>query len=159
MKPAQLYMADPPFMQQFIHSNIHILCMFQALCSQLPLISLNELFIHKFILNQFLDFHDTCHGFVFSVSVNCSRVSYPTNPSRCHISPFLFITTCCSPNHPTQSMTRSQFTVGISATGWNIFPGGKAAADLACRQSASSFVCFHCWIPSPWICMHTVHTS
>lgn len=102
----------------------------------------------------------SCHGFAFSVSVTCSCVSYPTNPPRCHISVFLFIT-CFSPKHPTQSMARSLFTVAISAMGWDIFPGGMAEADSAHKPSASRrFVCFNCWIPSLWIYVwHTVHTS
>lgn len=88
------------FIQQFIHSNIHK--MFQALCCQLLLISLNALFIHKFIPNQFLDCHDTYHNFVFSVSlisVNYSCVSYPTHQRYCHMPLFLFITTSCFPKH------------------------------------------------------------
>jgi len=130
-----------PPLHSTIHPFKHSHTMFQELCPQLPLISFNELFIHKFILNQFLDFHDTCHGFAFSVSITCSCVSSPTNQPHCHISVFLFITTCFSPKHPTQSMTWSLFTVVLSAIGWHIFPGGMAEADSAHKPSASrSFI-------------------
>lgn len=138
------------FIQQFIHSNIHK--MFQALCCQLLLISLNALFIHKFIPNQFLDCHDTYHNFVFSVSQLITHVSVTQHTND--------IATChcfCSSLHPaslntsTERGTKSVHNECLQHWMTYIFPGDKAKAALACKVAGSRglCLCFHCWIPSP----------
>lgn len=69
------------FLHSIVHSSKSSHTVFQAPYSQLPLMSLNELFIHKFILKQFLECHDTCHDFVFSVSESITRVPVTQHPS------------------------------------------------------------------------------
>lgn len=89
MKPTQLvYMADLP---SFNNSSIQTFAYYvsETMLSTSLLISFNELFIHKFILNQFLKISMiSCHGFAFSVSSHLLCVSYPTNPPRCHFQCF-----------------------------------------------------------------------
>lgn len=107
----------------FLHSTVHSFkyshTMFQALCSQVPLISPSELFIHKFIPNQFLDCHDTCHNFVFSVSQSIAHVSVTQHTH--HVTIFQFFCSSLHPasKHPAQSMAQTLFTTDISDVEWH----------------------------------------
>lgn len=88
---------------------------------QFPLMSLKELPIHKLILEQSLDRHDTCHDFVFCLQVNYSCVSDPTHQPLHHIPGFLFRATRCFPEHPAQGVKQSPFTIDSSNTEWHTF--------------------------------------
>lgn len=98
----------------------HTQCSRHLRC-QLPLMSLKELPIHKLILEQSLDRHDTCHDFVFCLQVNYSCVSDPTHQPLHHIPGFLFRATRCFPEHPAQGVKQSPFTIDSSNTEWHTF--------------------------------------
>lgn len=113
MKPAQPYTAALFF--SFNSSFIKTFTYYVSKHSiQLSLVSLNELFIINLILNQFLDCHDTCHDFVFSVSQSLAHVSLTQHTHHhCHIPGFLFITAPSSLSNQ-QSVAQSFFTTDIS---------------------------------------------
>lgn len=98
--------------------------MFQTPCSQLPLISLNELFIHKFILNQFLIAMTPVIILYFmshSQLLMCQLFNTPTilhYLPYCHIPIFVY----CNippPKHPAQSMAQGLLTAGVSDIEWH----------------------------------------
>lgn len=101
----------------FLHSRA---CS-RHVCYQRPLISLKELFIHKLILKQSLDRHDSSHEFVFCLQVNHSCVSNPTHKPHHHIPLFLFMAIPCFPEHLAQTVKQNLFTTDSSNTEWHTF--------------------------------------
>lgn len=85
-----------PPLHSTIHPFKHSHTMFQELCPQLPLISFNELFIHKFILNQFLDFHDPVMVLHF-LSQSLAHVSVPQQTNHIAIFQCFFSSLHVSP--------------------------------------------------------------